>query len=146
MDTEQEASVAMHQLATHHLPMFVTAPGEPDWLLNAMGIFLVLAVVGIGVFYLKLHALPEHMAHRGQKLQYEIVAALALISLFTHNHIFWIAGLLLAMVPLPDFTTPLTSMARSLGKMAGIEPQSAQDDLYNEPPAPAAEPSDTRSA
>ncbi|MHA3979829.1 hypothetical protein ACW9UR_19305 [Halovulum sp. GXIMD14794] len=127
MDTEHEASHAMHPLATHHLPMFVPGPDESDWLMTSMGVFLILAIIGIGVFYLKLHALPEHMAHRGQKLQYEIVAVLALIALFTHNHIFWIAGLLLALVPLPDFTTPLTSMARSLGKMAG-EPEPPAED------------------
>ena len=28
---------------------------------------------------------------------------LGLIALFTHMHIFWIAGLILAMVDLPDF-------------------------------------------
>ncbi len=108
----------LHPAAPHHLPPFVTAPGETDVLLLIMGIVIVLAVVGIGVFYFKLHALPEHMAHRGQKIQFEIVAVLALIALFTHNHAFWIAALLLALVPLPDFTTPLTSMAQSLGRMA----------------------------
>jgi hypothetical protein len=108
----------LHPLAPHHLPPFVTAPGHTDVLFVAMAIFVLLAVVCIGVFYFKLHALPEHMAHRGQKIQFEIVAVLALIALFTHNHAFWIAALLLALVPLPDFTTPLTSMARSLNRMA----------------------------
>jgi len=109
----------LHPAATPHLPVFITAPGETDVLFVIMAFFVLFAVIGIGVFYLKLHALPEHMAHRGQKLQLEIVAVLALISLFTHNHLFWIAGLLLALVPLPDFTTPLTSIADSLSKMAG---------------------------
>jgi hypothetical protein len=59
------------------------------------------------------------MAHRGQKIQFEIVAVLALLALFTHNHAFWIAGLLLALVPLPDFTTPLSSIAASLERIAG---------------------------
>jgi hypothetical protein len=109
----------LHPLATEHFPVFLTAPGDTDVLLIAMAIFLVAAIVGIGVFYFKLHSLPEQMAHRGQKVQFEIVAILGLLSLFTHNHLFWIAGLLLAFVPLPDFSTPLTSMAQSLGKMAG---------------------------
>jgi hypothetical protein len=109
---------SLHSAATHHLPPFVTAPGETDVLFVAMGFFVLLAVVGIGVFYFKLHALPEQMAHRGQKVQFEIVAVLALLALFTHNHAFWIAGLLLALVPLPDFTTPLSSMARSLALIA----------------------------
>ena len=108
----------LHPVAIEHLPPFVTAPGETDALFVAMAIFVVLAVIGIGVFYFKLHALPEQMAHRGQKVQFEIVAVLALIALFTHNHAFWIAGLLLALIPLPDFTTPLTSIAGSLERMA----------------------------
>jgi hypothetical protein len=109
----------VHPLATEHFPIFLTAPGDTDVLLVLMAVFMVAAVVGIGVFYFKLHSLPEQMAHRGQKVQFEIVAVLGLLSLFTHNHLFWIAGLLLAFVPLPDFSTPLTSMAQSLGKMAG---------------------------
>jgi hypothetical protein len=112
-------AAGVHPLATEHYPVFLTAPGDTDVLLVAMAIFIVAAVVGIGVFYFKLHSLPEQMAHRGQKVQFEIVAVLGLLSLFTHNHLFWIAGLLLAFVPLPDFSTPLTSMAQSLGKMAG---------------------------
>jgi hypothetical protein len=83
-----------------------------------MAIFVVAAVIGIGIFYLKLHALPEQMAHRGQKVQFQIVAVLALIALVTHNHAFWIAGLLLALVPLPDFSTPLSSIAGFLERIA----------------------------
>lgn len=109
----------VHPVAPHHLPWFITTPGQTDALMVAMGMFILLAIVAIGVFYFKLHALPEQMAHRGQKIQFEIVAVLALIALFTHNHAFWIAALLLALVPLPDFTTPLRSMASSLGRMAG---------------------------
>jgi hypothetical protein len=115
----EQAAEGLHPLATEHFPIFLTPPGETDVLLVVVAIFLVAAVVGIGVFYFKLHSLPEQMAHRGQKVQFEIVAVLGLLSLFTHNHLFWIAGLLLAFVPLPDFSTPLTSMAQSLGKIAG---------------------------
>ena len=104
--------------ASHHLPFFITAPGETDVLFNVMAVVVLLAIVLIGVFYFRIHALPEHMASRTTKIQYELVAVLALISLFTHNHAFWIAGLLLAFVPLPDFTTPLTGMAKSLSRMA----------------------------
>jgi hypothetical protein len=109
----------IHPAATHHLPPFVTAPGETDVLFIAMVIFVLLAVIGIGVFYFKLHSLPEQIAHRGQQMQFQIVAVLALLALFTHNHAFWIAGLLLALVPpLPDFLSPLTSIARSLHRMS----------------------------
>ncbi|MBA5775507.1 hypothetical protein H2509_00015 [Stappia sp. F7233] len=108
----------LHPLAPNHLPAFVTEPGRTDVLFVAMGVFVLFFVVGIGVFYFKLHALPEHMAKRGQKIQFEIVCVLALLAMFTHNHAYWIAALLLALVPLPDFTTPLTSMARSLSRIA----------------------------
>jgi len=66
--------------------------------------------------------LPERMAHKSQKLQFEIVAVLGLLALFTHIHIFWVIGLLLAMVDLPDFGTPLRSIAGSVEKIAGVEP------------------------
>jgi hypothetical protein len=64
------------------------------------------------------------MAHKSQKLQFEIVAVLGLISLFTHMHIFWIAGLLLALIDLPDFGTPLRGIAGSVEKIAGAAPES----------------------
>ena len=112
---------AIHPEATHHLPFFITPPGETDLLMNVMIVFLALIVFLIGILYLRLHALPEHMAHRTQKVQYEVVAVLALLSLFTHNHIYWILGLLLALVQLPDFSTPLTRMADSLARMAGAK-------------------------
>ena len=112
-------SEPIHPAEIHHLPPFVTAPGETDGLLVAMAIFLLVAVIGIGLVYFKLHALPEQLAHRGQKVQFQLVAVLALLALFTHNHAFWIAGLLLALVPLPDFTTPLSSIATSLERIAG---------------------------
>src|ERR1700761_7582541 len=106
-------------MTPHHLPFYIAKPGETDVLMILMGVFLVLAVLGIGNIYLRLHSLPERMAHKGQKLQFEIVAVLGLLSLFTH--IFWIAGLLLALVDLPDFTTPLSSIAGSVERIADNE-------------------------
>ena len=108
-------------MTAHHLPFYIAKPGETDVLMIVMGVFLILAVLGIGNVYLRLHSLPERMAHKGQKLQFEIVAVLGLISLFTHIHIFWIAGLLLALVDLPDFTTPLSSIAGSVERIADNE-------------------------
>jgi hypothetical protein len=116
----------LHPMTPHHLPFYVVKPGETDVLMIVMGIFLILAVLGIGNIYLRLHSLPERMAHKGQKLQFEIVAVLGLISLFTHMHIFWIAGLLLALVDLPDFSTPLTSIAGSVERIADNERPPAQ--------------------
>src|SRR5215210_1374882 len=87
-----------------------------------MAIFLVLAVLAVGILFLRLHTLPERMAHRTHKLQFEIVAVLGLLALFTHMHIFWVAGLLLALVDLPDFGSPLRSMASSLETLARVQP------------------------
>lgn len=126
----------LHPEAIHHLPFFVTPPGETDGLFVFMAITVLAGVIGIGVFYFKLHALPEHLAHNGQKTQFEIVAVLTLLALFTHNHAFWIAGLLLALVRLPDFTTPLTSIAGSLERIAGAIP-AAPGATTPEPEKPA---------
>jgi hypothetical protein len=115
----------LHPAASHTMPSFITAPGETDWLMVVMAVILALAVLMFGILFFRLHSLPERMAHRSQKLQFEIVAVLCLISLFTHMHIFWIAGLLLALIDLPDFGTPLTRIARSTEKIAGIESSEA---------------------
>ena len=102
-----------HPTATEHLPAFITAPGETDVLMVVMAVILVLSVLGFGILFLRLHTLPERIAHKSHKLQFEIVAVLGLIALFTHMHIFWVAGLLLAMIDLPDFGTPLNRIAGS---------------------------------
>ncbi|UVC13738.1 hypothetical protein [Mesorhizobium onobrychidis] len=111
-------SEAMHPAAPHHLPPFITAPGETDVLFTGSVIFLVLAVMGIGSLYFWLHSLPERMSHGGSQIQFQLVAVLSLLALFTHVHAFWIAALFLALVPVPDFWTPLASMADSLARMA----------------------------
>ena len=126
----------MHPAAPHHLPFFIPGADGSDTLMVVMGFFLVAIILWVGTLYWKLHSLPERMAHRTHKLQFEIVAVLGLISLFTHMHIFWIAGLLLAMIDLPDFSTPLRSIAGSVEKIADATP--GQDDAPIEAgPAPA---------
>jgi hypothetical protein len=122
MRMEPDVSTALHPAAPHSLPVFVTAPGDTDVLMVIMAITLIVAVLAVGTIFLRLHTLPERLAHKGQKLQFEIVAVLGLIALFTHQHIFWVAGLLLALIDLPDFSGPLRRMAGSLEKIAGIEP------------------------
>jgi hypothetical protein len=112
----------LHPAASHHLPSFITPPGETDVLMVIMAIVLVLAVLGFGLLFLRLHTLPERMAHRSQKLQFEIVAVLGLIALFTHMHIFWVIGLILAFIEFPDFGTPLRRIAGSVEKIAGVMP------------------------
>src|SRR4029077_3274825 len=97
--------------------------GDTDTLMVGVGIFLIGAVLMVGIFYLHLHSLPERMAHKSQKFQFEIVAVLCLLALFTHNHLFWVIGLFLAMVDLPDFSSPLRRIAGSVDKMAGVTPE-----------------------
>jgi hypothetical protein len=145
-------SDSVHPAAPHHLPGFITAPGESDTLMIVVGLVLIGAVLMVGNFYLRLHTLPERMAHKSQKLQFEIVAVLGLLALFTHVHLFWVAGLLLAMVDLPDFSTPLRSIAGSVERIAGVSPdQSAamiDTDIAGEGDAGAiaAQTPDTRTA
>jgi hypothetical protein len=135
---------AMNPAAPHYLPSFVTSPGQSDWLMTVMAVFLIAVVVSVGLVYLKLHALPEHMAHRTNKVQLQFVAVLALLALFTHNAVFWIAALLLALVELPNFSTPMNSIALSLERLSGryrranAEPQ--EDLLSIAPPEEPAEP------
>lgn len=111
-----------HPAATHHLPSFITAPGETDVLMVVTAVILAVSVLGFGLVFFRLHSLPERMAHRSHKLQFEIVAVLCLISLFTHMHIFWIIGLLLAFIDIPDFGSPLRRIAGSTEKLAGLKP------------------------
>lgn len=113
---------SVHAAATHHLPAFITPPGQTDVLMVIMGIVLALAILGFGILFLRLHSLPERMAHRSQKLQFEIVAVLGLIALFTHMHIFWIAALLLALIDFPDFGSMLGRIAQSVETIAGVKP------------------------
>jgi hypothetical protein len=113
---------SLHPAASHHLPSFITAPGETDVLMVVMSIFLAGAVLMFGILFLRLHTMPERMAHRAHKVQFEIVAVLGLIALFTHMHIFWIAGLLLALIDIPDFGSSLSRIAGSAEKIAGLEP------------------------
>jgi hypothetical protein len=117
----------LHPAASHHLPAFITAPGETDVLMVITAVILGASVLGFGVLYFRLHSLPEHIAHKGQKVQFEIVAILGLIALFTHMHIFWVAGLLLAFIDLPDFGSFLGRIAGSVERMAGMKPGAGAD-------------------
>src|SRR5215470_13113014 len=113
---------SINPVATHHLPRFITAPGETDVLMVVMAVILVLCVVAFGILFLRLHTLPERLAHKSQKIQFEIVAVLGLLALFTHIHAFWVAGLLLALIDFPDFGSFMGRIAGSVEKIAGIRP------------------------
>jgi hypothetical protein len=123
---------SINPAATHHLPSFITAPGDTDVLMVIMTVFLAVAVLAFGLLFLRLHTLPERMAHKSQKLQFEIVAVLGLIALFTHMHIFWVIGLILAFIEFPDFGTPLRRIAGSTERIAGIKPGEGAAELASE--------------
>jgi hypothetical protein len=134
-DRERQLNDQLHPMAPHHLPFYLAPGSGTDTLMVVMGIFLVGTVLWVGTLYWRLHSLPERMAHKSQKLQFEFVAVLGLISLFTHMHIFWIAGLLLALIDIPDFGTPLRSIADSVEKIADAAPGEANEPAEAPPPA-----------
>ena len=111
----------LHPLAPHTLPPFVGAADGSDPLFSAIIFIVVIAVLGIGVFYLKLHAIPEQLAHKHSNTQSQLIMVLALLALFTHNNIFWVAALILALLKLPDFLTPINSISESLKKLTPEE-------------------------
>jgi hypothetical protein len=100
----------------------------------------------IGALYFTLHALPEKIAHRTNSNQILLISVMLLVALFTHNNYFFIGALLLATVRLPDWSTPLNSIAKSLEDQANKNQVEASADSHQgvEPPvvAPAPENSD----
>jgi hypothetical protein len=122
----------INPVASQHLPSFITAPGETDVLMVVLSVILVLAVLTFGSLFFRLHTMPERMAHRGHKIQFEIVAVLGLLALFTHIHLFWVAGLLLALIDIPDFSGSLSRIAGSTEKLAGIGPGEGAVDVPSE--------------
>lgn len=116
-------TASLNPAAPHHLPAFIAEAGKTDILMVIAAAILVVAVLGIGLLFLRLHTLPERIAHKGHKLQFEIVAVLGLLALFTHVHLFWVIGLLLALIDLPDFGGALNRIARSLERMARLSPR-----------------------
>lgn len=130
--------LSQHPVASQHLPWFVTAPGQSDTLFIFATLVVIATILGLGILFLRLHSLPERMGHK--KLQFEVVAVLGLLSLFTHVHLFWVAGLLLALIDLPDFTTPLKRMAGALEKLSGIEVPTVEAEETKSLPKAAAAP------
>lgn len=137
-------SEQIHPMGPHHLPFFLAPESGTDVLMVVMGIFLVGTVLWVGTLYWRLHSLPERMAHKSQKLQFELVAVLGLISLFTHMHIFWVVGLLLALIDIPDFGTPLRSIANSVEKIADATPAEEGSGAAQPGPPPTESPASVK--
>jgi multisubunit Na+/H+ antiporter MnhF subunit len=117
------ASVPLHPVASQHLPSFITPPGETDVLMIITAGILAVSILMFGILFLRLHSLPERMAHGGGKLQFEIVAVLCLLALLTHIHAFWVAALLLALIDFPDIPGWLGRITGAVERIAGLKPR-----------------------
>jgi len=102
------------------------AGANSDPLMVVMAVILIVVVLFAGVFYFKLHAVPEHLAHGKNHSQIQLITILTILALFTHNNIFWVAALVLAVIELPDFLAPLKSIAKSLETIAGNKQEKVQ--------------------
>ena len=114
-----------HPAASGHLPWFLPSADGSDTLFTITTIVVVATLMALGLLFFRLHSLPERLGHK--KLQFEVVAVLGLLSLFTHVHAFWVAGLLLALVDLPDFQSPLKRISESLERISGQAGQPATE-------------------
>lgn len=128
----------VHPAASHHLPMFITAPGQTDVLMVVTALILILSILGFGLVFLRIHSLPERIAHSSHKVQLEVVAVLCLLALFTHIHLFWVAALLLALVEFPDFGGFMNRVAGSVEKIAETKPGQGPDEMAVESAAATA--------
>jgi len=113
-------------MSTEHIPGYL-AGANSDPLMIVMAIVLVISILVAGVLYFKLHAVPEHIAHGKNHTQMQLIAILTILALFTHNNIFWVAALVLAVVEFPDFLSPLKSIAKSLETITKAKESGVQD-------------------
>lgn len=127
----------VNPIASHHLPFFVTAPGDTDVLFNVTLVFIIACVILTGVIFLTIHSLPERMAHKSKKLLLDLIALLCLLALLTHEHFFWFVAIVLAFIDIPDFLTPVNRIANSVASMAGQEASAKPGDVSVSPPEPA---------
>jgi hypothetical protein len=123
----------LHALAPHNLPAYIGGADGSDPLFTGIAIFVVVLILGIGVFYLKIHAIPEQLAHKHGNTQSQLIMVLALLALFTHNNVFWVLALILALLKLPDFLTPINNIARSLAKISGEPAETQSNDRDAKP-------------
>jgi hypothetical protein len=132
-----------HDLAPHHLPNYIPGPDGSDPLFTFIVILVLILGLVLGALYFKLHALPERMAHGQNSTQLQLIAVLAILALLTHNNVFWVGALLLAVVRFPNFITPINSIDQSLKTLA--ERQARDEGETNtekpdDPPRPESSP------
>ena len=120
-------SADLHPMATGHIPSYVTQADGSDFLFNFMLVFTIGVILLIGVAYFTLHSIPEKMAHENNHPQFQLVGILALLALFTHNGIFWIAAILVAGFQIPDLGSPLRAIADAIRSLAPGATQPSAD-------------------
>ncbi len=125
-----------HELAPHYLPSFIPSADGSDPLFTGIIVVVLIATLLIGTLYLRLHALPERMAHHLSPVQFTLVATLGLLALFTHQNLYWVAALLLALMRFPDLEGPLNSIASSLRAMQGDKVDPITADEPDDPATP----------
>jgi len=116
-----DITATTHAMATGHIPGFLPGADGSDPLFSGMVVFTIILVLFIGSFYFRLHAIPEHMAHSDNHAQMQVIGILCLLALFTHNNMFWVVALLVAAFRMPDFLSPLQSIAGSLESLKKLE-------------------------
>lgn len=104
----------LHAMAHGHVPGYLPGPDGGDPLFAVMAVFTIVLIMGIGALYFTLHALPEKMAHTDNHMQFQLIGILTVLALFTHNNLFWVAAIVIAAFRIPDFLTPIQSIAGSL--------------------------------
>jgi hypothetical protein len=109
----------IHPMAPHHIPWFLPGPDGSDGLFTFTVFMMIGAMLVLGNLYLRLHAVPERMAHSSNHTQQQAVTVLALLALFTHNNLYWVIALFIAVVRWPDFSTPLNAIADALERREG---------------------------
>ncbi|WP_300072522.1 hypothetical protein [uncultured Ruegeria sp.] len=131
------STAELHPMATGHIPSYVVQADGSDFLFTFMVVFTVALIILIGVAYFTLHSIPEKIAHESNHPQFQLVGILALLALFTHNGLFWVAAILVAGFQFPDFAAPLRSIADAIRSLA---PQRTLDPVVEDTAAEYAEP------
>ena len=126
------ASPKIHPLAPDHIPSYVVQADGSDFLFSFMVVFTVGMILMIGVAYFALHSVPEKMAHKSNHPQFQLVGILALLALFTHNGLFWVAAILIAGFQIPDLAAPLRTIADAIRSLAPRQP----DEVQQQPETP----------
>ena len=56
-----------------------------------------------------------------EEILLDLIALLCLLALLTHEHLFWFVAIILAFIDIPDFLTPVNSIATSMKSLAAQE-------------------------